>query len=116
LLKDHNRFLHVSVMSRDWDTSSQAATELAAFCASTSDAPSVKSKTRSQAASKYKDAFTWASGKPVCCEACGEAKKTPDPTFPLEHLWWNVHGREDPARHSTICFYDETSWKNKSTA
>ena len=100
-------------MSRDWDTSSQAATELAAFCASTSDAPSVKSKTRSQAASKYKDAFTWASGKPVCCEACGEAKQTPDPAFPLEHLWWNVHGSEDPARHSTICFYDETSWKKQ---
>lgn len=94
----------------DWDTSSQAATELATFAGLGSSAAG-STKTARTRDSKYKDAFTWKSGKPVCCEACGDEKSSKDPAFPSETLWWDNHGSDDPSRHSTMCLYDEVSWK-----
>jgi hypothetical protein len=100
-------------MVKDWDSSSQvAASELQVFCGGGASASGGSARPASKTErSKYKDSYTWANGKPVCCEACGEAKGSEDPAFAAEKLWWNEHGSEDPSRHSTLCMYDEVTWK-----
>ena len=94
-------------MVRDADAASEAATELAALCGS---APSSSPPGRGRPAKQFRDNFTWASGKPVCCDACGAEKGAPDLTFPGESMWWETHNFDDPGRHDSIDRYCLLAW------